>query len=74
MIKGNLLFLLSKEVSIKREAVSRLCWLLSLEKDSEKKIPKIKTLDDFTLLNVFQKTFMLDLSRIKVNRQFYEVC
>lgn len=73
VIKGNLTFLFNTDLAIRNEAVSRLCWLLTTEKDYEQKIPKIKSLDNCALSNVFQMNHHIDVGKLKSPRQFYEV-
>lgn len=66
-------FLFNKNTDIRNEAVSRLYWLLTTEKNSNKKIPKIKTLEDRSLSNIFQFDYMIDITKTKTASQFYQV-
>lgn len=71
MLKGNLRFLYSPCSEIREEAIYRLIWLLQMEKDSLKKLPRLSSLHGLPLgsLCIFEyKT--LNVKRAKGN---YEV-
>lgn len=65
--------LFCKDINLRNEAVARLCWLLTTDEDSQFKIPKIKSLQDYGLGNIFQIEFPVDLSRKRSSHQFYQV-
>lgn len=72
VIKANLRFLYHKDDIIRKEAVARLSWLLTSENDYEKKLPKIKTLENETFSQIFQLNRFIDLTKTR-NAAFYQI-
>lgn len=73
MLKGNLRLLFIDDSLTREEAVSRLCWLMGLQKDSRDLLPRLNNLQDKTLGSVCQLTRITDVNKVRPSQHFYQV-
>lgn len=73
VLKGNIEILFSKDAEDRNEAVSRICWLLSLQENSRDLLPKLNSVHDRILNSACQLRIVYDVNKNRSNQHYYEV-
>ncbi|XP_018573187.1 rotatin [Anoplophora glabripennis] len=72
MLKCNVEFLFAKETYLREEAFSRICWLLTSQKNSGDLLPKFNTVYDTALANVCYLKTVVDINKTRFTDHFYQ--
>ncbi|CAG9862356.1 unnamed protein product [Phyllotreta striolata] len=72
MLKSNIQFLFLEDPSLRDEAFSRICWLLSSQEKARELLPGFNALYDTSLVGIFRSKKMLDLNKMRRTEHFYQ--
>lgn len=74
MLKTNIQFLFLEDAALRDEAFSRLCWLLSSQKNCRDFLPKVNMLYDNSIASVCLPKTTTDVNKVRrANGHFYQV-
>lgn len=74
MMKTNIQFLFLEDATVRDEAFSRLCWLLSSQENCREFLPKVNMLYDNTIASVCLPKTQIDVNKAgRGNSHFYQV-
>ncbi|XP_076250090.1 rotatin homolog anastral spindle 3 isoform X2 [Rhynchophorus ferrugineus] len=72
MLKCNIQLLYSRDSQLRDEAFSRLCWLMASQENSREFLPKLNTIYDKALSNIFSIKNITDINKIGKTEHFYQ--
>ncbi|KAF5272203.1 hypothetical protein FQA39_LY01285 [Lamprigera yunnana] len=72
ILKGNLCLLFVNDKITREEALSRLLWILTLQKDSRDLLPRLNSLQNKVLNNILHIQKPSDINRDRSSQQFYQ--